>query len=97
MYNRDFSGIRSDGQLYNLQREENQSYWTQQEDQTPQTPQKEHAESPSEKPKGLLGLDIFHGLKTDDLILLGIALLLLTDSDGSNDLAALLIMFLLLN
>ena len=87
MYSRDFGGIRSEGQLYNLQQEYAETH----RDYT------KHSEEPPrniQKPKGL-GLDFLRDLKIDDLILIGIGLLLLLDADGDNDIFVLLIALLL--
>lgn len=86
VYTRDFGGIKSDGQLYNLEREYNQS----RERFEPEPPA-----SICEKPKGLK-LDFLRDLKLDDLILIGIGILLLLDSDSENDIFVFLIAFLLI-
>lgn len=49
-----------------------------------------------DNPKRGKGLDFLRDLKLDDLILIGIGLLLLLDSDGENDIFTLLIVFLLI-
>lgn len=87
MYSRDFGGIRSEGQLYNLEREYNQ---TREPIREPPKP-----EPICEKPKGL-SLGFLRDLKIDDLLLIGIGLLLLLDSDSENDVLVFLIAFLLL-
>ncbi len=96
MYSRDFGGIKSEGQLYNYEREYNES----RDDRDCR--EQEHTEhngqeapKPCERSKGLK-LGFLRDLKIDDLILLGIGLLLLLDSDGENDIFVLLIAFLLL-
>ena len=89
MYTRDFGGIKSDGQLYNLEREYNQSRERERiEPDAPSVPI-------SEKPKGLK-LDFLRELKLDDLILIGIGLLLLLDGDNENDIFVFLLAFLLM-
>ena len=101
MYSRDFGGIRSEGQLYNMEREYNDS-----REREPE--QRESAESgafsgsQSEvkqecNPKARRGLrlDFLRDIAIDDLILIGIGLLLLLDSDGENDLFVLIIALLL--
>ncbi len=85
MYSRDFGGIKSEGQLYNFEREYNQSRDRQEYEKMPER---------VEKPKGLK-LDFLRDLKLDDLILIGIGLLLLLDSDSENDIFVYLIAFLL--
>lgn len=100
MYNRDFGGIKSEGQLYNYEREYNRA-----RDQNDEygRPREEERNSPEpceppherERKKGLR-LDFLRDMKLDDLILIGIGLLLLLDSDGENDMFALLIAFLLI-
>lgn len=88
MYTRDFGGIKSEGQLYNLEREYNQSRERERLEPEPPVPI-------SEKPKGLK-LDFLRDLKLDDLILIGIGILLLLDSDSENDIFVFLIAFLLM-
>lgn len=89
MYSRDFGGIRSEGQLYNLQQE----YASSRNNDYPE--QKEETPREREKPKGF-GLDFLRDLKIDDLILIGIGILLLLDSESENDIFVLLIAFILL-
>lgn len=100
MYSRDFGGIKSEGQLYNYEREYNES---RNRSEYPPESGREHIHGADEceeprkddKPKGLK-LDFLRDLRLDDLILIGIGLLLLLDSDGENDIFVLLIAFLLL-
>lgn len=87
MYTRDFGGIKSEGQLYNLEREYNQSRERYEIEKQP-----EHA---AEKSNGLK-LDFLRDLKLDDLILIGIGILLLLDSESENDIFVFLIAFLLM-
>lgn len=96
MYSRDFGGIKSDGQLYNYEREYNDynqsaRYDRDKEGNYPPEKQSEHE---TERKRGL-SLDFLRDLRADDLILIGIGLLILLDSDGENDIFALLIAFLL--
>ena len=93
MYSRDFGGIKSDGQLYNMEREYNESRAQSEEKHTRREEQCELPQK-SEARKGLR-LDFLRDLKADDLILIGIGLLLLLDSDGENDIFLLIIAFLL--
>ena len=91
MYSRDFGGIKSDGQLYNYERGYNvpESYGDY---------NREPAETntkPPEKSKGL-SLSFLRNLRLDDLILIGIGLLLLLDSEEENDIFVILIACLLL-
>lgn len=90
MYSRDFGGIKSEGQLYNFEREYNEShrYDDHQTDPEPASIQ-EHR-----KPKGFK-LDFLRDLKLDDLILIGIGILLLLDSEEENDIFVLIIALLL--
>lgn len=97
MYSRDFGGIKSEGQLYNYEREYNEykqngrlGYESEHERRDDQG-----LESVDERKKGF-SLDFLRDLRIDDLILIGIGLLLLLDSDGENDIFVLLIAFLLL-
>lgn len=94
MYSRDFGGIKSDGQLYNLEREYNESY----RHDPPLRSKEERIESDCapELPKKGFSLDFLRELKIDDLILIGIGILLLLDSDSENDIFVFLIAFLLI-
>ncbi len=91
MYSRDFGGIKSDGQLYNLEREYNQS--RRYEDYHPREEEKEDC-PPEPKTKG--ALDFLRHLEIDDLILIGIGILLLLDSEEDNDIFVLIIALMLL-
>lgn len=90
MYSRDFGGIKSDGQLYNMEREYNEARRQEEFIHEPET-----KAPPAEKPKGL-NLDFLRNLKLDDLILIGIGILLLLDSDGENDMFAIIIAIMLM-
>lgn len=102
MYSRDFGGIKSDGQLYNMEREYNESrrYDTQreyneshrEEDFVRESEQKSLSHEKSKS----ISLDFLRNLKLDDLILIGIGILLLLDSDGENDLFAIIIAIMLM-
>lgn len=98
MYSRDFGGIKSDGQLYNYEREYNESRM--QRDSSDDYEYRSAKESerientPCEKSKGLR-LDFLRDMRLDDLLLIGIGLLLLLDADGDNDIFVLLIALLL--
>lgn len=95
MYSREMGGIKSDGQLYGMnrpapmqEREEPPAQETFRE----QLPCKEEP-----KRKGLLDLSFLHDLKIEDLLLIAIGFLLLTDGDGeNNDLLIILVALLLL-
>lgn len=91
MYSRDFGGIQSEGQLYNMEREYNSRNYYEPKDEPQQQPC-QHPPMPREKssPLGFL-----RDLKVDDLILIGIGLLLLLDSEEDNNIFVLLIAFLL--
>lgn len=93
MYNRDFGGIKSEGQLYNYEREYNESR-SRAESEYEKEPVEERVEPIRERKKGLK-LDFLRDLKLDDLILIAIGILLLLDSDGDNDMFVLIIAFLL--
>lgn len=102
MYSRDFGGIKSDGQLYNMEREYNESRrydmereYNESRRQEDYSREPEHKNVSHEKPKGL-NLDFLRNLKLDDLILIGIGILLLLDSDGENDLFAIIIAIMLM-
>ncbi len=91
MYSRDFGGIKSDGQLYDFEREYNQS--RRYEDYTPRQEEREDC-APNSKTKG--PLDFLRHLEIDDLILIGIGILLLLDSEEDNDIFVLIIALMLL-
>lgn len=96
MYSRDFGGIQSEGQLYNYEREYNES--RNRETQPPcqeEHPQsRELTEAPKKNPPK--GLSFLRDLKLDDLLLIGIGLILLLDSEEENDIFSLLIAVLLM-
>ncbi|MBR5779010.1 MAG: hypothetical protein IKY21_00115 [Clostridia bacterium] len=97
MYNRNFGGIKSEGQLYNYEREYNESRERAEREAERETSSeaiKERPEPACDRKKGLK-LDFLRDLRLDDLILIAIGLLLLLDSDGDNDLFVLIIAFLL--
>lgn len=106
-YSREMGGIRSDGQLYELQRRMQQEP----PEPPPREPLREEpvqetmahpAPPPPPSPKspdrgGILNLSFLRDLKMDDLLLLAIGFLLLTDSGQErNDLLFLLVGLLLL-
>ena len=93
MYNRDFGGIKSEGQLYNYEREYNESR-ERAERECERVKPTEMPEPKRETKKGLR-LDFLRDLKLDDLILIAIGILLLLDSDGDNDMFVLILAFLL--
>lgn len=97
MYSRDFGGIKSDGQLYNYEREYNESMHRESEPpheyRAPES-KRDSDTAVQERGKGIR-LDFLRDLRVDDLILIGIGLLLLLDSDGENDIFVLLIALLL--
>lgn len=99
MYSRDFGGIRSEGQLYNLEREYNESRSREREYDDDRERSDRNCDPPEppacEKPRGSK-LDFLRDLRLDDLILIGIGLLLLLDSEEENDIFVLLIAFLLM-
>ena len=74
MFNSSYGGIESDGMLHGMKTEQFQ----------PREEPKAEEAFKVEK-KGLFGSSILKNIQTDDLILLGIALLLLLDGDGDND------------
>ena len=92
MYSRDFGVIRSEGQLYNLEREYNESRSRRDDIEEERAP-KYIEEQPKEK-KGF-SLDFLRDMKLDDLVLIGIGILLLLDSDSDNDIFVLILAFLL--
>ena len=103
-YSREMGGIRSDGQLYELQRR--MQHTSPSEPPTEEPPREEPVQEtmanlppPPKAPDkgGFLNLSFLRDLKMDDLLLLAIGFLLLTDSGQErNDLLFLLIGLLLL-
>ncbi len=77
MFNSSYGGIESDGMYQQMQNER----------QSPQNDLEAAETFKSHKPekKRGFGSSFFKNIETDDLILLGIALLLLLDGDGDND------------
>ena len=96
MYSRDFGGIKSDGQLYNLEREYNESAHREPYTNTDYREERGDAHCSSDVTKKGFSLDFLRDLKIDDLILIGIGILLLLDSDSENDIFVFLIAFLLM-
>ena len=97
MYSRDFAGIKSEGQLYNYEREYNRSrHDVEEHREDPEDKREERECLPESRAQKGIRLDFLRDLRLDDLILIGIGLLLLLDSDGENDIFVLLIAFLLL-
>ncbi len=95
MYSRDFGGIQSEGQLYNFEREYNESRREQKDEHREEdTKSCELTEVPKKNPPK--GLSFLRNLKLDDLLLIGIGLLLLLDSEEENDIFSLLIAVLLM-
>lgn len=105
MYSREMGGIRSDGQLYGMRPEELTAEIQRAEDRHSETMREHPREEapppppppPAPKRKGLLDLSFLHDLKIEDLLLLAIGFLLLTDNgEENNDLLIILIALLLL-
>ncbi len=92
MYSRDFGGIKSEGQLYNMEREYNQNRNYEPFHQ----PEEDCKNQPEVPQKRLFKTDFLRNLKLDDLILIGIGLLLLLDSEEENDIFTLIIALMLL-
>jgi len=91
MYSRDFGGIKSEGQLYNMQQE-----YRDEGEEMPQYRREEEYPPEKEEKRGF-SLDFLRNLRLDDLILIGIGILLLLDSDKENDMIVFLIAFLLMS
>ena len=89
MYSRDFGGIKSEGQLYNFERDYNQSRRFEQE-------KEDHKENCPETVRRKSPLDFLRNLEIDDLILIGIGILLLLDSEEENDILVLIIALMFL-
>ncbi len=98
MYSREMGGIKSDGQLYGMNRP---TPVPEREEPAQETFRGKFPEPPPCKEergrKGLLDLSFLHDLKIEDLLLIAIGFLILTDSDGeNNDLLIILVALLLL-
>lgn len=97
MYSRDMGGIRSDGQLYGMRPEELTAETVRKPHDEPSPPPPPPPEPRAREKKGLLDLSFLHDLKIEDLLLLAIGFLLLTDDcEENNDLLILLVGLLLL-
>lgn len=93
MYMRDFSGIKSEGQLYNME----QGYRQEREESHGLPPPPVCTDEPPKRGgKSLINLDFLRNIRIDDLLLIGIGILLLFDSDSDNDLLVLLILLTVL-
>ena len=96
MYSRDFGGIQSEGQLYNYEREYNEARkYEESNDIKEENCEKQLPVANTKKGSGK-GLSFLRDLKLDDLLLIGIGLLLLLDSDEENDIFSILIAILLI-
>lgn len=98
MYSREMGGIKSDGQLYGMRPEELTAETVHRplHDNAPPPPPPS-CEPHAQEKKGLLNLSFLQDIKLEDLLLLAIGFLLLTDCDGdNNDLLILLVGLLLL-
>ena len=93
MYNRDFGGIKSEGQLYNFEQEYNAS--RRQEEPSSSEPTAS-PDRPCEREASPSRNGLFRNLQIDDLILIGIGILLLLDSDQNNDIFVLVLALLLI-
>ena len=94
MYSREMGGIQSDGQLYGMNRS---APVPEREEPAAETFREQKPCKDEPKRKGLLDLSFLHDLKIEDLLLIAIGFLLLTDGDGEhNDLLIILVALLLL-
>ena len=84
MYTRDFGGIKSDGTLYELERE-----YSSPPPPPPQSP------APPEQ-KAPFGLDILRGMSTEEMLRIAAAFLLLFGKEGDNSLFFLILAAMLL-
>ena len=80
MFNSSYGGIESDGMLHGMRTEQPRIEETEKRDAEVFN----HNSRPKEK-KGIFGSSFLKNLQTDDLILIGIALLLLLDGEEDND------------
>jgi hypothetical protein len=86
MFNSSYGGIESDGMLHGIRQEQ------------PEPQEPKATEAMAQTKRGLIGSSFLKNIQTDDLILLGIALLLLLDGEGDGDflifiIAALIFLF----
>jgi len=105
MYSRNFGGVRSDGQLKDLEKNwgkgyTEQNYGYEQKGQPAQAipvsaPVRDYEAQPAQKKLLNFNLDFLKNIQIDDLILIGIGILLLLDSDASNDMLIILIAMML--
>lgn len=97
MYSREMGGIRSDGQLYGMRQNLTEEPSSETFSREPPREEPPPPPPPAKGRKGLLDLSFLHDLKTEDLLLLAIGFLLLTDNgEDNNDLLILLVGLLLL-
>ncbi len=96
MYSRDFGGIQSDGQLYNYEREYNEARNREEAREFKEENCENQLPVANNKKNSGKGLSFLRDLKLDDLLLIGIGLLLLLDSDEENDIFSILIAILLI-
>lgn len=99
MYSRSFGGIESDGQLHqkeNLNRTPSEYREFSEEDSLPQREISPPAEEKAVEAGGFFkkGGGLFSKISTEDLILLGIALLILLDGNPDNDLLLIALAFI---
>jgi hypothetical protein len=80
MFNSSYGGIESDGMLHGMRPEPPRM----EENEKKDAEAFSHNTRPKEK-KGIFGSSFLKNLQTDDLILIGIALLLLLDGEEDND------------
>ena len=92
MYNRDFGGIKSEGQLYNFEQEYNAS----RRQEEPPSSESSASQNPCERDASPSRNGLFRNLQIDDLILIGIGILLLLDSEQNNDIFVLVLALLLI-
>ena len=92
MYNRDFGGIKSEGQLYNFEQEYNASH----RQEEPPSSEPSASQNPRERDASPSRNGLFRHLQIDDLILIGIGILGLLDSEQNNDIFVLVLALLLI-
>ena len=91
MYNSSYGGIESDGMMNNLRQEQ----FIPQNNESAEAVFKQNGCDQKGK-KGVFGSSFLKNIETDDLILIGIALLLLLDGDEDNDIFVFIIAALVL-
>lgn len=95
MYSRNYGGIQSEGQLYNLQNELKNELLSEQKEEEVNPPLSAFKENPARPSVFDKFRGMFNQFEIDDLILIAIGVLLLLDGDPDNDILLIFILALL--